>query len=87
MEGQFRHGPPHRGDLSEIGSDSRALSVHTGASGQTRRGTGLAEHGSGAPVEEGLIDAWNESSRPFVWVKSAEQILATMHRPFKKTVH
>jgi transposase len=35
-----------------------------------------------------FLDAWNENSRPFVWVKSAEQILATMHRqPFKKTVH
>ncbi len=35
-----------------------------------------------------FLDAWNENSRPFVWVKSAEQILATMHRQsFKKTVH
>jgi len=34
-----------------------------------------------------FLDAWNESSRPFVWVKSAQQILATMHRPFKNTVH
>jgi transposase len=35
-----------------------------------------------------FLDAWNENSKPFVWVKSAEQILATMHRqPFKKTVH
>jgi hypothetical protein len=58
-----------------------------GASWQTRGGTGLAEHGCGAPVGEGLIEAWNESSRPFVGVKSAGQILATMHRPFKKTVH
>lgn len=37
---------------------------------------------------QGFLDAWNESSKPFVWVKSAEQILAGMHRqPFKKTVH
>lgn len=35
-----------------------------------------------------FLDAWNENSKPFVWVKSAEQILTRMHRkPFKMTVH
>ena len=35
-----------------------------------------------------FLDGWNEACKPFVWVKSAEQILATLHRqPFKKTVH
>ncbi|MBJ7595586.1 MAG: IS630 family transposase, partial [Candidatus Dormibacteraeota bacterium] len=35
-----------------------------------------------------FLDAWNQTSKPFVWIKSAEQILTSMHRqPFKKTVH
>lgn len=35
-----------------------------------------------------FLDSWNANSKPFVWVKSSEQILAAMHRqPFKKTVH
>ena len=35
-----------------------------------------------------FLDTWNQTSRPFVWVKSAEQILASIHRhPFKMTVH
>ena len=35
-----------------------------------------------------FLDGWNETCKPFVWVKSAEQILTSMHRqPFKKTVH
>jgi hypothetical protein len=35
-----------------------------------------------------FLDAWNENSKPFVWVKSAEQLLSRMHRqPFKMTVH
>ena len=27
-----------------------------------------------------FIDAWNESKKPFVWVKTADQILAKAHR-------
>jgi transposase len=35
-----------------------------------------------------FLDAWNHKCQPFVWVKSAEQILARLHRqPFKETVH
>jgi transposase len=35
-----------------------------------------------------FLDHWNANKKPFVWVKSAEQILAGMHRqPFNQTVH
>ena len=35
-----------------------------------------------------FLDAWNENSKPFVWVKSAEQILGRTDRQrFKMTVH
>jgi hypothetical protein len=27
-----------------------------------------------------FLDGWNETCKPFVWVKSAEQILTSMHR-------
>jgi hypothetical protein len=33
-----------------------------------------------------LLDAWNQNSKPFVWVKSAEQILGRIDRQrFKMT--
>jgi hypothetical protein len=35
-----------------------------------------------------FLDAWNENSKPFVWVKSAEQILDRIERQrFTMTVH
>jgi transposase len=35
-----------------------------------------------------LLDAWNENSKPFVWVKSAEQILGRIDsQRFKMTAH
>ncbi len=35
-----------------------------------------------------FLDGWNETCHPFVWVKSAEQILSQLHRQrFNETVH
>jgi transposase len=35
-----------------------------------------------------FLTAWNDAKKPFVWVRSAEQILSRMHRqPFRKTEH
>lgn len=35
-----------------------------------------------------FLDAWNETCHPFVWVKSAEQILSQLYRQrFNETVH
>ncbi|MDQ6920803.1 MAG: IS630 family transposase [Candidatus Dormibacteraeota bacterium] len=36
----------------------------------------------GALIEaiESFLAAWNDAKKPFVWVKSAEQILARLHR-------
>ena len=35
-----------------------------------------------------FLDGWNERCKPFVWVKSAEQILARLNRqPSRETVH
>lgn len=35
-----------------------------------------------------FLTSWNDAKKPFVWVKSADQILSRMHRqPFKKTEH
>jgi hypothetical protein len=44
----------------------------------------------GALIEaiERFLSAWNDTKKPFIWVRSAEQILSRLHRqPFKKTVH
>jgi len=44
----------------------------------------------GALIEaiERFLSAWNDTKKPFIWVKSAEQILSRLHRqPFKKTMH
>ena len=44
----------------------------------------------GALIEaiERFLTAWDDTKKPFVWVKSAEQILSRLYRqPFKQTVH
>ena len=30
------------------------------------------------------VDAWNENPRPFIWVKTAEQILESISRLLKR---
>jgi hypothetical protein len=35
-----------------------------------------------------FIDAWNEGCKPFVWVKTADEILASLHHQHShETVH
>jgi hypothetical protein len=35
-----------------------------------------------------ILDSWNDDCKPFVWVKTAEEILATLHRQrSRETVH
>ena len=73
--------------MSNLNQLSRAVSlIATGAVVSALAACGGSDDSEGAEgVVLGRVKAWNEDPKPFVWTKTAEQILESLARLLQRT--